>query len=133
MFGVQGLSFVANAAIDKSFQEGKNWRTPWTLYQWDKVSLNENGEPDLQGSLKGGTAPQLTESRARRDGFTGNMRLNYTRNIENHGFGFMAGVERQTITDYFISAFRNDYVTEALPYLDFGADNINKTNNGAQF
>jgi hypothetical protein len=44
---------VANAAIDLSFEEHKNWRTPWMLYQWDRTTLNENGEPDLQGSYKG--------------------------------------------------------------------------------
>jgi TonB-dependent starch-binding outer membrane protein SusC len=131
LFTVKGLSFVANAAIDKSFEEHKNWRTPWMLYQWDRITLNENGEPDLQGSLKGGTAPQLTEQSWRRDGFTGNMRLNYQKNIQNHGFGFMAGIERQTIDEYYFSGFRNEYITDQLPYLNFGADNINKTNNGA--
>ncbi|MCG8305860.1 MAG: TonB-dependent receptor [Cytophagales bacterium] len=130
LFTVRGLSFVANVAIDRSFEEHKNWRTPWMLYQWDRVTMNENGEPDLQGSLKGGTAPELTEQRWRRNGFTGNMRFNYTRNIENHGFGIMAGVERQTTEDYYVTAFRNEYVTDQLPYLDFGGDNLNKTNTG---
>ncbi len=138
LFTIEGLSFVGNVAIDKSFEEHKNWRTPWTLYTWDGSynspgTMNANGEPDLQGSLKGGTAPQLEESRWRRDGFTGNMRLNYVKNVQNHGFSIMAGIERQTETEYFMSAFRNDYVTDQLPYLDFGADNTNKTNNGAQW
>jgi TonB-linked SusC/RagA family outer membrane protein len=61
------------------------------------------------------------------------MRLNYTRNIENHGFGFMAGVERQTISEWYFSAFRNNYVTDQLPYLNFGTQNIATTNNGAQW
>ncbi len=133
LFTIEGLSFVANAAIDQSFEEHKNWRTPWILYQWDKITMNENGEPDLQGSFKGGTAPQLTEQSWRRKGFTGNMRLNYVKNVQNHGFGFMAGIERQTLTEYFFSAFRNEYVTDQLPYLNFGADNVKKTNNGAQW
>ena len=130
LFTVKGLSFVANAAIDRSFEEHKNWRTPWVLYQWDRTTLNENGEPDLQGSLKGGTAPELTEQRWRRNGFTGNMRLNYQKNVEAHGFGIMAGIERQTLEDYYVTAFRNNYVSDQLPYLDFGANNINKTNTG---
>jgi TonB-linked SusC/RagA family outer membrane protein len=130
LFTVKGLSFVANAAMDLSFEEHKNWRTPWILYQWDRTTLNENGEPDLQGSYKGGTAPELTEERWRRNGFTGNMRLNYQKNIEAHGFGIMAGVERQTTEDYFVTAYRNDFVSDQLPYLDFGANNINKTNTG---
>ncbi len=133
LFTVEGLSFVGNVAIDKSFEEHKNWRTPWILYQWDRTTMNENGEPDLQGSFKGGTAPQLSEASWRRDGFTGNMRLNYVKNVQNHGFGIMAGIERQTETEYFFSAFRNEYVTDQLPYLDFGANNTNKTNNGAQW
>lgn len=133
LFTVKGLSFVVNAAIDRSFEEHKNWRTPWMLYQWDRITMNENNEPDLHGSLKGGTAPQLSESSWRRNGFTGNMRLNYVKNIQKHGFGIMAGVERQTLTEYYFSAFRNEFVTDQLPYLDFGADNVKKTNNGAQW
>ncbi len=131
LFSVKGLSFVANAAIDKSFEEHKNWRTPWMLYQWDRTTLNENGEPDLQGSLKGGTAPSLQEQSWRRDGFTGNMRLNYQRTFNAHGIGFMVGIERQTSTEYYFSAFRNEYNTDQLPYLDFGANNLSKTNNGS--
>ncbi|MCK5372388.1 MAG: TonB-dependent receptor, partial [Cyclobacteriaceae bacterium] len=121
---------MANAAIDKSFEEHKNWRTPWILYQWDRTTMNENNEPDLQGSYKGGTAPQLEEQRWRRNSFTGNMRLNYVKNIQNHGFGIMAGVERQTEEDYYVTAFRNEFVSDQLPYLDFGANNTNKTNTG---
>lgn len=130
LFTVEGLSFVANAAIDKSFEEHKNWKTPWILYQWDRTTMNANGEPDLQGSYKGGTAPELEEQRWRRNSFTGNMRLNYVKNIQNHGFGIMAGVERQTEEDYYVTAFRNEFVSDQLPYLDFGANNTNKTNTG---
>lgn len=133
LFTVKGLSFVANAALDKSFEEHKNWRTPWMLYQWDRTTLNENGEPDLQGSLKGGTTPELTRQSWRRDGFTGNMRFNYQKNIDKHGFGIMAGVERQTISEWYFSAYRNQYVTDELPYLDFGTQNISTTNNGAKW
>lgn len=131
LFTVEGLSFVGNVSIDKSFEEHQNWLTPWILYQWDRTSLNENGEPDLAGSYKGANAPELENQSWRRDGFTGNMRLNYTKNIENHGFGIMAGIERQTMNEWYFSAFRNEYVTDQLPYLDFGADNLSKTNNGA--
>lgn len=135
LFSVEGLSFVGNVAIDKSFYENTNWRTPWTLYTWDGSynspgTMNANGEPDLQGSLKGGTAPQLYEDRYRRNGFTGNMRLNYVKNVQDHGFGIMAGIERQTSEQYYISGFRNEFVSDQLPYLDFGSDNLSKTNNG---
>jgi TonB-dependent SusC/RagA subfamily outer membrane receptor len=121
LFTIDGLSFVANAALDRSFEEHNNWRTPWILYQWDKTTLNENGEPDLQGQFKGGSSPELTRESWRRDGFTGNMRLNYTKNITDHGFGIMAGIERQTIDEWTFNAYRNGFVSTTLPYLNFGA------------
>jgi TonB-linked SusC/RagA family outer membrane protein len=132
LFSIKGLSFVANAALDRSFEEHNNWRTPWLLYQWDKTTLNENGEPDLQGQFKGGSSPELTRESWRRDGFTGNMRLNYTKNIENHGFGIMAGIERQTIDEWTFSAYRNGFVSTQLPYLNFGARNDALMNNGSR-
>jgi len=132
LFTIDGLSFVANAALDRSFEEHNNWRTPWILYQWDKTSLNENGEPDLQGQFKGGSSPELTRESWRRDGFTGNMRLNYTKNITDHGFGIMAGIERQTIDEWTFNAYRNGFVSTALPYLNFGARNAALMNNGYQ-
>ncbi len=131
LFTVKGLSFVGNIAIDQSFREYKNWKKPWTLYTWDKETMNENNEPDLVGSTKGIAAPELTQQSTRKKSFTGNMRLNYTTNFGDHNVGVMAGIERQTQTGYYFSAYRNDFVTDQLEQLDFGANNTSKTNNGS--
>ena len=43
LFTVKGLSLVTNVAFDQSFREYKNWKKPWILYTWDKVTMNANG------------------------------------------------------------------------------------------
>lgn len=131
LFTVKGLSFIGNIAIDQSFREFKNWKKPWILYTWDKETMNENNEPDLVGSTKGIAAPELTQESRRMKSFTGNMRLNYTKNFGEHIVGVMAGIERQTINRYRFSAYRNDFVSDQLEELDFGANNTSKTNNGS--
>ena len=131
LFTVKGLSFVANAAFDQSFREYKNWKKPWTLYTWDKVTMNANGEPDLVGSNKGIAAPQLSQNSSRSKSFTGNMRANYVKKFGDHNVAIMAGIERQTIDSYWFSAYRNEFVTDQLEQLRFGANNTSKTNNGS--
>lgn len=131
LFTVEGLSFVGNIAIDESFREFKNWKKPWILYTWDKETMNENNEPDLVGSVKGIAAPELTQESRRSKSFTGNMRLNYTKNFGEHIVSVMAGIERQTQTGYYFSAYRNAFVSDQLEQLDFGANNTSKTNNGS--
>lgn len=131
LFTVKGLSIVANAAFDQSFREYKNWKKPWTLYTWDKVTMNANGEPDLVGSNKGIAAPQLSQNSSRSKSFTGNMRANYVKKFGDHNVAIMAGIERQTIDSYWFSAYRNEFVTDQLEQLRFGANNTSKTNDGS--
>lgn len=133
LFTVKGLSFVGNVAIDQSFREYKNWKKPWTLYTWDKVTMNANNEPDLVGANKGISAPQLSQQSTRSKGITANMRINYSKKIQDHSIGFMAGIERQKLVNYWFSAYRNDFVTAQLEQLHFGANNTSKTNDGALY
>ena len=131
LFTVKGLSLVTNVAFDQSFREYKNWKKPWTLYTWDKVTMNSNGEPDLVGSNKGIAAPQLSQNSTRSKSFTGNMRVNYVRKFGENNVAIMAGIERQTIDSYWFSAYRNEFVTDQLEQLRFGANNTSKTNDGS--
>jgi TonB-linked SusC/RagA family outer membrane protein len=133
LFTVKGLSFVANVALDQSFREYKNWKKPWILYTWDKVTMNKNNEPDLVGSNKGIAAPQLSQQSTRKAGLTANMRVNYNRTFANHTIGVMAGTERQQLKEYWFSAYRNEFVTDQLEQLSFGANNTSKTNDGALY
>ena len=59
------------------------------------------------------------------------MRLNYVTNFGDHNVGVMAGIERQTQKEYYFSAYRNEFVSDQLDQLDFGANNKSKTNNGS--
>ena len=133
IFKIEGLSLVGNVAIDQSYRADKRWKKPWILYTWDKVTLNENGEPDLVGAPKGVSAPELYQSSTRKKGFTGNLRIDYARVWGNHSIAIMAGTEKQMLEEEWFSAFRNEYVTEQLDYLRFGADNAKKTNDGVAY
>ncbi|MDH5398231.1 MAG: SusC/RagA family TonB-linked outer membrane protein, partial [Cyclobacteriaceae bacterium] len=130
--GVEGLSFVGNLSVDQEFRPSKTWRTPWYLYTWD-YSTYVNGEPDLVPGKRGVSTPELTESFFTESLITSNFRANYTKELDNHSFGFMIGTERQTENGKYFSAYRNDYVSTAIDQLYAGGNNASKTNDGSAY
>ncbi len=130
---VKGLSVTMNASFDKSFRPVKSFATPWYLYTWDYVTKDTNGDPVLVKSKRGLSAPQLTESFGHYSGSTQNARMDYTKQFGAHGISFMVGTERQVIKENFFNAFRNAYLSDAVPELSAGGDNLNKTNQGGSF
>lgn len=129
---VKGLSLTMNAAFDESFRPVKSFATPWYLYTWDYATY-VNGEPLLAKSLRGLSAPQLTESFTKYHGSTQNARFDYTKQFGIHSIGIMVGAEKQVIKENFFTAFRNSYLSAAVPQLSAGGDNLNKNNSGGAF
>lgn len=126
---VEGLNVVLNASFDEGFRPVKTFQTPWFLYTWDYTTVDANGEPVLVKGQRGHSAPQLTESFAKTGGRTANAYINYTKNLDIHSIGFMAGVEKQQLTGNHFNAFRNAYISTAVDQLFAGGDNASKTNN----
>ncbi|MBC3785517.1 SusC/RagA family TonB-linked outer membrane protein [Spirosoma utsteinense] len=129
--GVDGLKFSATAAIDKLNQNNKRWETPWTLYERG-TGVDANGIPNLIASVRGPAEPRLT--------LGNNTQLNillggiatYERKIGNHGFTFLAGINRETITGDNFNAFRRYFISPSIDQLFAGGD-LSKDNGGGAF
>lgn len=121
--GVKGLNIILNAAFDEGFRPIKRFRTPWYLYTWDYATYDQNGEPALQRSARGLSAPELQEEFERSSGQTTNAYVNYTKDIGAHAIGLMVGTEKQVLRGNQFSAFRNAYISTDVDELFAGARN----------
>ena len=129
--GVKGLSVQVNGSYDKVFDYYKEFDTPWYLYSWDGITKDANGVPVLVKNMRGYAAPQLTENWEDGGKKTFNAFATYETTIaEKNSIKLMVGTEAQVGEDNYVSAFRKNFVTSAIPQLFAGAADINMTNNG---
>jgi TonB-dependent starch-binding outer membrane protein SusC len=130
---VKGLNVIFNASFDEGFRPIKRFRTPWYLYTWDYTTYDANGEPVLEKSKRGLSAPELQQEMEKTSGLTANMYVNYSKDFGQHFFAVMAGTERQVLKGNQFQAFRNAYISTAVDELFAGTQNLstNATNNVA--
>lgn len=128
---VKGLSFTANASVDKNLTNKKVWETPWYLYNWDGVSYDANNEPVLVKGKKGLPDPQLTQRLDDGSRTSINSLLNYERVFnQKHGLKLLVGSEMISGESMNFSAFRKYFVSPAVDQMFAGGD-LEKTNNGS--
>lgn len=128
---VKGLSVTANGSYDKVFRFHKKFQTPWYLYTWDGMTRDSNGVPVTVKGQRGLSAPQLTEDA--QDGLkkTFNTFVTYETSInDEHNIKLLVGTESQFGQNDYLTAFRKNYVTSAIPQLFAGAADTYMTNNG---
>lgn len=118
---IPGLSLRGNVTYDRNFREQSIWQTPWTLYTWDYESY-ENGEPVLEGSSRGYAEPRLFQERGSAQDIMVNFVANYQVDLENHSFGILSGVERQTFKNSFMNAFRRHFSSNQIDQLFAGGE-----------
>jgi TonB-dependent starch-binding outer membrane protein SusC len=122
--GVTGLNLTFNVALDESFRPIKRFRTPWELYSWDYDTLDTNGQPVLEKSKRGLSAPELQEELERTSGQTYNAYLNYTKDFGPHAVALMVGTEKQVLKGNHFQAFRNGFISNAVDQLFAGTPNL---------
>jgi TonB-linked SusC/RagA family outer membrane protein len=128
--GVRGLTLRANASYDQRFRNFKRWRTPWTLYEWDKTTRDENGQPVLTPSERGYSDPELRESYERETDILLNAVATYRRDLGPHTVGIMGGIERQSSNGSSLEAFRRYYISDEIDQIFAGSD-VEKDNDGS--
>ncbi|WP_319591958.1 TonB-dependent receptor [uncultured Draconibacterium sp.] len=130
---VEGLSVALNASLDKSFNFRKNWQKPWTVYTWDKVSIDENNDPLLIGSEQGVDDPRLYQSSFDDQNILTRALVNYNTTLaEKHHIKLMAGVEKIVGKGNDFSAYRRYFISTAVDELFAGGlQDIN--NSGSSF
>ena len=118
---VTGLSVTGNAAIDRGLMYGKEFEKQYTLYDWDKISFYENGEPILKGNTYGGET-SLKQELELEKAYMFNALVNYDKTFaDNHVVNFMVGAEAIENTSNSFYAQRWDYIPGAPEELFFGS------------
>jgi len=116
--GVEGLTITPQFAYDKMFYTRKNFRTPFTLYQW--TGVGEECIPVTRGGGDGYTI-DLDQRFEDRTGWTVNTVVNYNFSLgSDHNFGLMAGMEGQSKLNQWMRAYRKGFISDALPELNNG-------------
>lgn len=122
--GVEGLKVTGTASIDKYWGRSKRWETPWTLYDWDKVSYEADGvTPVLTGYIPAGIEPLAQLREASEDQLAINLSAlaSYQTTIkDDHNFSTIAGITRETVSNNGFYANRMDFPSTLVEQLNFG-------------
>jgi TonB-linked SusC/RagA family outer membrane protein len=129
---VKGLSVTGNLSFDKDIFNSKEWKTPYMLYSWDRVSYDANKQPILTGALSGPTLdPTLTQNITDGQKIMLNLLLNYEVSFaDKHHIKFLSGVEKITGESMDLMAYRRGFVSTAIDQMFAGSD-IAKDNGGS--
>lgn len=128
---IKGLTFTANAAIDKRIRNRKLFQKGWYLYSWDYETYDENGEPALIKGKRGFDDPRLRQEFEDKQNITLNGLLNYQTTIgEDHSLKVLAGIERFQGDEMNFWAYRRYFVTDQIDQLFAGGD-LEKDNSGS--
>jgi TonB-linked SusC/RagA family outer membrane protein len=131
--GVEGLTFKLTAAVDKNFRNQKRWTTPWYLYTWDGTTYGDDGDPLLVRGKRGPAAPNLNQASANTLNILLGANGKYEKTIGDHFFGVMAGINRETEESEFVSAFRQNFLSDAIDQISAGSDTAEDKNNSGGF
>lgn len=119
-----GLYLEGYAALDYTFNNGKTTRTPYDIYSYDPASGEYINQRDGTGSISTGSWSSNSST------ITLNARLGY-----NHTFNDIHKVDafvayEQCRYDYnYLYGYRTNFISSALPDLDYGSPNKNDQSN----
>lgn len=122
---IPGLSAKAVFNYNQTYSSGKIFLKPVEFFTYDP-------ESDLyttQGTI-GGSKPNLTENRGRSRTVTGQLSLNYKKIFaKNHEIEVLMLSEFIDYSNDIITAFRENYLSSAIPYL-YAGSTVGMSNNG---
>jgi TonB-linked SusC/RagA family outer membrane protein len=120
----KGLYVEGYAAMDFSFRTGKTLNTPYDLYLYN----NSTGEYENQRSGTGAISVNSWADNS--NTITLNARLGYSNTInESHKIDAFVAYEQSKYNYSSLSAYRTNYLSAALPEIDFGSDVPKDKNN----
>ncbi|WDF70097.1 TonB-dependent receptor [Sphingobacterium oryzagri] len=126
---IDGLKLSLNASVDKYIKKTKNWEIPWYLYTWQGAYEEDGVTPQLVRGRRGPAEPRLTHEDEDQLNILMGAVLSYDKSIGDHNLSLLAGVNRETIRNDYLSAFRRYFLSENIDYLFAGGD-AEKDNNG---
>lgn len=113
---VKGLGVDGYFAYTNTNIIDKNWQTPWTVYDYDKIT--DTYIPKLGGGI---LQPQLGQSFNASTNTLVNLRIKYEVEINEHNLStFIATEQSNGVSNYF-SAFRRNFISPAIDELFAGS------------
>lgn len=121
-----GLYAEGYAALDYSFNDGKTVNTPYDIYSYSSASGEYTNHRDATGAISVNSWTNKSSS------ITLNARIGYTRTFnESHRIDAFASYEQSRYNYSSLSGYRTNYLSSALPDLDFGSKvDADKDNGG---
>ena len=113
---VEGLGADGYFAFINDNTFTKNWRTPWTVYDYDR------SRDTYSGRTGGGiTKPELTQAVSNFRNSLVNLRLKYARQFNKHYVNTFIAYEQIDEKSSNFSAFRRNYISSAIDELFAGS------------
>lgn len=120
-----GLYAEGYAALDYSFNDGKTINTPYDIYSYSSATNEYTNHRDATGAISVNSWSNKSSS------ITLNARIGYTRTFnEAHRIDAFASYEQSSYNYSSLSGYRTNYLSSALPDLDFGSKVDTDKDNG---
>lgn len=121
--GLEGLSAKGMFSYGKSYSSVKKFFLPYTLY-------DENEDGVVTNTKVIGEKTTLDEGFNQNSGYSYNVQLNYARMFGKHDVGALFLYEEESRDVSLFSAYRTNFITNAIPELFAGGDS-EKSNTGS--
>jgi TonB-linked SusC/RagA family outer membrane protein len=127
---IKGLKFTANVALDKYIKQGKTWRKPWFIYNWN--GNNADGSP-IMTKVQKGPATQATLNQYTEDQINAMLEgiVSYEHGFGDHAITILAGVTKETSNNNYFNAYRQYFASSAIDQLFAGGQTNQQTGGGA--
>lgn len=131
---VDGLTLTLSTAIDKNNRRTKTWQTPWTLYSWDKTSMEADGvTPKLVGAIRSNFKdPRLFQRFSSLLNTNLSALLSYDKKIGDNSISLLGGVTKEKFSGEGFSAFRRNYISPAIDQL-FAGGSLQQNTDGSAY
>ncbi len=126
---VEGLKLSLTASVDKYIKKTKRWEIPWNLYTWQDEYEADGTTPKLVEGVRGPADPRLTQGDEDQLNILLGGVLSYDKTIGDHTLNLLAGVNRETIRNDNLSAYRRYFISQNIDYM-FAGGELEKDNDG---
>lgn len=123
---VKGLGIDGFFAYDKTHNYYKNFSKPWYVYMYNQSTSTYDEK--LGGSV---TNPQLTEQYTYSSRWTANAKIKYERRFDEHSINSFIAMEQTENNSNYFSAFRKNYLSDAIDQLYAGDENNQEADGSA--
>lgn len=124
--GINGLYVDGFLSADLGYTDGSNWNKSYTAYAYDPIA--QTYAPAVLNSALG--LASLDQQNSNSITISENLKLNYDHSFGQHSVKAFVAYEQSTYDYRWLSAHREQFISQAIPQLDFGSSkNMNNAGN----